>query len=74
MSKIREAYHALTSPLARRMPRWDFEAVYAARTKALYGTEDENAPSAVQISARNHNRQSVPSVTRPHCSMKEEGQ
>jgi hypothetical protein len=60
MIKIREAYRALTSPLARKKPGWDFGAVWRARTLALFGP-DENAHRAVQGSTRGHDEESAAS-------------
>jgi hypothetical protein len=71
MSEMQETYHALTSPLARQAPRWDFGAVWSARTAALFGPEDENAPRAVNGSTeRTHDGGECTLAL--HCSTKEE--
>jgi hypothetical protein len=71
MSEEQETYHVLTSQLARQAPRWDFEAVYNARSRALFGEENENAPSAVQSSTRGTHDGGECTLAL-HCSTKEE--
>jgi hypothetical protein len=51
MSEEQETYHALTSPLARQAPSWWY-GVWSARSRALFGPENENAPSADTTSTR----------------------